>query len=354
MLKLYSMKKQRLVVTILYLIFLLASNYHFSFAGETLREKIIEKRKERLMQRLEKSGGRILSFTLKHDGIAREYDVRLPRSYSPETPMAVVFYFHGGGGSKRAAYRDGVDTYADKFGFILVVPSGTGPFKDKLFTWNSGRWSGWISEGECCGHAGKNNIDDVGFISKVIDEVRGNFSVDENRVYAMGISNGAMMSYRLACELPDKIAAVAAVAPPAVPGICSSSVKPVPIIHIHGTADPCSLYNGGECDSCAGSKGFVAQSASEMISFWLKKNGCLEQRETVYAKGAAVCLGYQKCIKPVEFCAIEGGGHTWPSGAQYAPASKIGQVSYDISFDQIWDFFKDNPKTLKQRNSFSR
>jgi polyhydroxybutyrate depolymerase len=234
-----------------------------------------------------------------------------------------------------------MDKASDKFGFILVIPAGTGPIPDKLLTWNSGVWDG----GDCCGYAAENNVDDVGFLSKVIDRVKKRFNVDQDRVYATGISNGGMMSYRLACELSDKIAAVAAVASPAVPADCNPS-RPVSIMHIHGTADPCTPFSGGMTDGGIGRKKFRAQSAKEMADFWVKKNGCPASFEVSYRHGKARCIKYGPCRDATEIilCTIEGGGHTWPSGSQYLPVNRIGPVSYDISFDQIWEFFKENPK----------
>ncbi len=149
------------------------------------------------------------------------------------------------------------------------------------------------------------------------------------------------MSYRLACELSDKIAAVAPVAPPFVPEVCDSSPRPISVIHVHGTADPCALYEGGYCDNCLG-KPISAQSAKDMINSWVVRNRCADEPKIVYNKGNAKCVSYSQCGQgvEVEFCTIAGGGHTWPSGTQYLPAKVIGPVSYDISFDQIWEFFK--------------
>ncbi len=283
-------------------------------------------------------------FTLKHDGLTRKYNVHLPSGYDKNVPTPVVIYLHGGGGSTKAAYRDRMYKASDKFGFILVVPAGTGPIPDRLLTWNGGKWlRGKGKEGveSCCGYAAKNNIDDVGFISKMIDEVKNNFNVDTNRIYATGISNGGMMSYRLACELSDKIAAIAPVAPPAAPANCVP-LRPVAVMHIHGTADPCAPYKGGTGGGCLGSERYEMMSAKEMVEIWIKLNGCSSGSSVVYKKGKAECISYRQCEdgSEVEFCTIEGGGHTWPSGSQYLPVDRVGPVSYDISFDQIWEFFK--------------
>jgi polyhydroxybutyrate depolymerase len=279
-------------------------------------------------------------FSLSHDGITRFYNVHLPPDYNKNKSLPVVIYLHGGGGSLRAAYQDGVDKAADKFGFILVIPNGTGPIPDRLLTWNGGKWE----SDECCGYASDHNIDDVGFIAKMIKEVEAKFNVAKKKIYATGISNGGLMSYRLACELSDQIAAIAPVAPPATPRECSPS-RPVSVMHIHGTADPCAPFDGGTTGKCIGIRTFRAQSAFTVVSFWEKSNKCSTILETVYQKGKAVCKKYTGCQdgSDVELCTVEGMGHAWPSGWQYFPTERIGPVSYDMSFDQIWEFFKNHP-----------
>jgi polyhydroxybutyrate depolymerase len=290
-------------------------------------------------------------FSLIHGGITRTYYVHLPPGYNKNTPMPVVIYLHGGGGNIMAAYKDKMDQAADALGFILAIPAGTGNFSDRWLVWNVGKWD----NNGCCGYAYAHQIDDVGFISRMIDEINAKFSTDPKRMYATGISNGGLFSYLLGCKLPDKIAAVAPVAPPGVPEACLS-YSLVSIVHVHGTGDPFAKYNGGTGGTlfpglpgacfdlnAQNSRGPCAvQPAERQVDYWVRKNQCSPAPKTVYKKGAAKCFLYSPCTRgtEVEFCRVEGGGHTWPSGYQYVPASKIGPVSYDISFDQIWDFFK--------------
>lgn len=319
------------------------------FAQETILEKIKERRQERRQQIADKlsnkDSSKDSSFKIRLNGLLREYKVHVPGSYNKKVPVPVVIFLHGGGGDMKEAYAEGMDKMADKYGFILAIPEGTGKkiLGKTIGSWNCGNWSGSkkLTPISCCGYAGDNNIDDIGFISKMIDEIKKKFNVDEKRIYATGISNGGMISYRLACELSGKIAAVAAVAPPFVPEVCNNATKPVSIMHIHGTADPCALYEGGFCENCLG-KPISAQSAKDMVDSWVARDTCSGESEVIYNKGNAKCLNYSKCAQrtEVEFCTIEGGGHTWPSGKQYLSEKKIGPVSYDISFDQIWEFFQ--------------
>ena len=283
-------------------------------------------------------------FSLVHDGLTRKYKAHVPPNYDKNTKTPVVIYIHGGGGSSEGSKNDGLYAYSDKYDFILLSPAGTGVLKDRLLVWNLGPY---LINGNIQNHpnyASEHNTDDIGFLSKMIDDVKNKFNVDENCIYATGISQGGMMSYRLACELSDKIAAIAPVAPPAGPMNCAPS-RPVPAMHIHGTADPCAPFNGGMSGGCLGTEKELFQSAQEMVDRWKEINKCSAGSATVYQKGNAICVSYRQCqgSSEVEFCTVEGMGHTYPSGWQYLPVRTVGPVSYDISFDQIWDFFRKHP-----------
>ncbi len=282
-------------------------------------------------------------YTLEHDGITRTYQVHTPPSYDGTKALPVVIYLHGGGGSIKAAYADNKDRDADKLGFILVVPEGTGWLEHRALTWNSGKWA----TGDCCGPAYKNNVDDVGYISALIDAVGEKYTIDTKRVYATGISNGGMMSYRLACELPNKIAAVAPVAAPAIPDDCNPS-RPIAVMDVQGALDPCVPIDGGPGGGCLpGAKEFTVPSQEERVAFWTKNNHCSNQTTTTYNKGEATCVRYESCDSnsEVDYCIIGNGGHTWPSGNQYLSAEKVGPVSYDMNFEQMYEFLKVHSTT---------
>ncbi len=132
--------------------------------------------------------------TIDFGGGAREYLVHVPAAAESGKRLPVVFNFHGGGSDAPAekAYSQ-MDGTADRHGFIVVYPQGVppAPGQQSLRTWNAGK---------CCGPAKRTNADDVGFTLAVLDDLAGRTSVDERRVYATGISNGGMMSYRLATD----------------------------------------------------------------------------------------------------------------------------------------------------------
>ena len=273
---------------------------------------------------------------LYHDDIKRRYDVYLPEGYNEITPSPVVIYLHGGGGNVDGARNDGWVETADRNGFVLVSPAGTGTDPKRLLTWNAGSWPG----GTCCGYAYEQDIDDVGFIAQLIETLPTKFNIDTNRIYITGISNGGMLAYRLTCELADKIAAVAAVAPPAIPEGCKPS-RPVPVMHIHGTADPCVPYDGGPGGKCIrDSNLFETPGALAMSDAWRTMYACAAEPTVTYARGNATCQNYSPCLGVAQFtlCTIEGGGHTWPDGPQYLPERLVGPAYSDMTNKQVWDF----------------
>jgi polyhydroxybutyrate depolymerase len=255
------------------------------------------------------------------DGRTRTYQLHFPPQYDGETPLPLVVVFHGGGSSADGVREStGMDAVADDEGFVALYPDGVGPKKlGKLF----GTWNG----GFCCGDAAEEDVDDVAFMTQLLDRLAGRFAIDTTRVYATGISNGGVMSANMACELPDRFAAVAPIASPGNPDWCSAS-QPVPVMLFHGTEDSCALYEGGEaCGGCfanffeenfgieiEGDPTFPCQSAEEQWTFWGQANGCSDVSEQVHQTDDATCLGWQGCTdgKQAVLCTIEGSGHTWP------------------------------------------
>ena len=189
--------------------------------------------------------------SLAFGGATRTYFVHVPPRVSEGQPLPVVLAFHGGGGNASGfkAYA-GLDALADRQGFVVVYPDGSGRLGRRLLTWNAGG---------CCGYAAAQNVDDVGFALAVLRDVARNVSVDPARVYATGHSNGAMMAYRMAIDASDRIAAVAPVAGAMqAPGF--PPPRPVPVLHIHSVDDPRALYAGG-----LGPRRFRARRAASPI-----------------------------------------------------------------------------------------
>jgi len=137
-------------------------------------------------------------------GYDRTYLVHLPTGYTGTTDLPLIIAMHGGfGNAYNLQNQSQLSIKADAENFIVVYPEGLVGGALNISSWNAG----W-----CCGWTSNNNIDDVGFINALLDTLIAHYSVDTNRIYATGISNGGFMAYRLACELSDRIVAIAPVA----------------------------------------------------------------------------------------------------------------------------------------------
>jgi polyhydroxybutyrate depolymerase len=200
--------------------------------------------------------------SLEVDKRPRSYLVHVPPQYDPKRPTPVVLAFHGGGSSaEQMVTFCGLNETADKHGFVVVYPSGSGRLKNAL-TWNGGN---------CCGYAVAQEIDDVAFTRALLDDLAKVVNVDPKRVYATGMSNGAIMGYRLASEPSDRIAAVAPVAGPMGTATCRPR-RPVSVIHFHGTTDQFAPCQGGRGTKSLSQTDFY--SVDHSIQAWVKANGC--------------------------------------------------------------------------------
>jgi polyhydroxybutyrate depolymerase len=273
--------------------------------------------------------------TLTIHGLNRSYWVHLPRNAPAAGGHPVVIALHGGGSDGETTARySGLNGKSDRAGFMVVYPKGTG-MQERILTWNAGN---------CCAYAQRNKIDDVAFIQSVIQDLEKRYKIDRTRVYLTGISNGAMMAYRVAAEAPHLVAAVAAVAGSLE--IPVTGIKgPVPILHFHGTEDEYLPFTGGQGSKTA--PGNFHNSVEKTIQAWVKinrsetipqieelpekvKNGTRVVRYTYAARkdGAEVIL-YK----------IIGGGHTWPG--RPIREKLLGKSTMNIDANEImWEFFE--------------
>lgn len=252
---------------------------------------------------------------LEHDGRQRQYTVHVPAGLG-DGPAPVVLNFHGytSNADQQRAFSV-MDATADERGFVVVYPDGTG---------STPSWNG----GTCCGTAMTGDVDDVGFVAALLDDLERRVCVDPERVYATGLSNGGFFSHRLACELSERIAGIAPVA--GVIGIerCEPT-RPLPVVMFHGTADTLVPYDGG------GLGGFP--SVADTTSDWAARNGCDDTPEVVYEQGDVTCIEHGGCTDEatVRLCTVDGGGHTWPSGTIPAIA---GHTTFDVDANaMMWD-----------------
>ena len=247
--------------------------------------------------------------------------------------LPVVLALHGATmNGPMMAWFSRLNQKADKVGFIAVYPNGTGT--NSSFFWNGGN---------CCGSAAQSKVDDVAFMNALLDDLMRTYPVDAQRVYATGMSNGAIMAYRLASELSDRIAAIAPVA-----GVVGTEIsqpsRPVSVLHFHGTEDEYIPFSGGK--GVRSISGTHFNSVDHSIRTWVKWNGCEENPRienlsnnddemTVTRK----VYGAGKDGAEVVLVTIEGGGHTWP-GIR-SPTRTLGKSTTNISAnDLMWQFFE--------------
>lgn len=242
---------------------------------------------------------------LVHDGLARTFRVYVPPSYDDASPVPVVFLLHGGFGSgAQIEASSRMLEVAAAEGFVVVSPDGVaGP--GGVRAWNGG---------SCCGYAADQGIDDVGFVSAMIDHLEDSLCIDRRRVFATGMSNGAILSHRLACDLAGRIAAVAPVSGTDNTVSCDP-LRPVPVLSIHGSADRNVPYEGGL--GC-GPSGDSFRSVPITIASWRQRDDCAEAATSTTTVGDAdaTCWLFGNCAAGavVKSCVIADGGHQWPGG----------------------------------------
>ncbi|MBP6940676.1 MAG: hypothetical protein KBB65_02790 [Syntrophorhabdaceae bacterium] len=277
--------------------------------------------------------------SLTHDGRTRTYVVYIPTIYVVQKPQSVplVIVLHGNGeNAKNAAHVTGFSQKANTEGFIVVYPNGTGWIgKNKLLTWNSGN---------CCGFAVEHDIDDTGFIRALIEKLTKELPIDPKRIYATGISNGAMMSYRLGCELSDRIAAIGPVAGALNIQDCRPA-QPLSVVIFHGKDDQHVLYKGGKSLKMADGRERADTPVSYAATFWAKHDQCSAVPQTE-EKGRIITDLYTGGSSGTEVLvySIKGGGHAWPGGKKRGYFNADTPVSEVPATDLIWEFFKSHPK----------
>ena len=262
--------------------------------------------------------------TLLVNGVSREYLVYYPSERNLKRP--VVFAFHGGFGSAESIMKKS-KLHETRRGrdYIIVYPTGY------RRSWNVG---------PCCGYAKKDNIDDLAFFDAMLLDIQKIANVDTSRVYVTGFSNGAMMTYHLACNRADKIAAIAPVGG-AMQGdleACRPS-RAIPIMHIHGASDEWAPFLGGEGKRKQAGK---QRPIPELIAFWYKKYSCAEEQAFSFAKDVN-CTSFSQCAAggSVTLCLVDGLGHQWPGHKpRYLMLKMLGAGKPEVKgSEEILKFF---------------
>ena len=271
----------------------------------------------------------LFDLRIAHDGETREYFLYVPEGYTETTVWPLVINFHGrGSDSFEQMVYSSFNSLADEHKFIIAYPQG---LVANVGGVTATHWNANFDTG----------VDDIGFVNAMLDEIYDNFNFELTQVYAIGMSNGGFMSYTLACDMSDHIAAIASVTG-GMSGPSISSCNPqraVPIMEIHGTADEVVPYLGLDG---------LPPTVPDVVEFWVNNNGCdqvdfiqEDLPDLVESDSTTVALQhYNLCDQSSEvlFYTIDNGGHTWP-GAFAVPA--LGYTNMDIDASVlIWDFLK--------------
>lgn len=272
------------------------------------------------------------SETITVDSRARTYTLNLPPNYYSASDFSLVIAMHGGGGD--AAQFESTSRLTEKANaaqFIVVYPEGvksTGVLAAR--TWNAGA---------CCDYAVVNNIDDVKFISQLIDKLLAGYKINPKKVYATGHSNGGMLSYRLACEIPNKIAAIAPNGCTMVAATCNPT-RPVPVLHMHSVLDAKVPYQGGP-GSGVGTSTINLPSLDSVLNAWSLKNTCATTAQVLFNNSSYKFTKWSACSNGVtiQYYLTQDGGHGWPGGLPGGPFSDTPSTVINAN-DLLWDFFQ--------------
>ncbi|MEQ9297446.1 MAG: PHB depolymerase family esterase [Cyclobacteriaceae bacterium] len=276
--------------------------------------------------------------TLQYQNLDRRYVVHLPPAYDPGQSTSLVIVLHGGSGS-----ADNVQGFtrmnqvSNEHNFLVVYPQGYAPTAIGGFSWADGRGT----------PADDMNIDDIGFIDKMIDELILDYPINQDKIYISGFSNGGFMTQRLACEMNDRFAAMASLGS-TQDEILSANCRPerpIPMIIIIGTDDPSVPYNGGPMENIEPD----VISASGLLSFWSTNNDCQTELSSINLpdinttdNSTVTVFEFTncECEANVKHYRINGGGHTWPGVEIESLEASAGETNEDINAGQeLWGFF---------------
>ena len=269
--------------------------------------------------------------------------VHVPSNVQPESEdgqrLPLVLAFHGS--AQNAGIMEemtGLSDLSEEEGFLVAYPSGSGPAG--ALSWNTGH---------CCSFALERGADDIGFVHALLDELIATYPVDPSRIYLTGFSNGGMLAYKLAVEMPERIAGIAVVAGAMYPSQAAPT-SPVPVLAIHGTADQIVPYEGGT-GLLSGISGKTEPSlpSAETVSLWVQVNGCTEE-PTISRERNARIETFAPCDgqADVTFVTLVEGAHRWPTIQRDESASLLpeaddvlGLFGQDGTATEIpWDIFE--------------
>ncbi|MFH2096483.1 MAG: T9SS type A sorting domain-containing protein [Bacteroidota bacterium] len=269
------------------------------------------------------------SKTVMHGGVSRQYLEYVPAVYNGSEPVPIVICLHGLGDNMNNFSGIGMHYIADTANFIVITPQALVAY---IYTYNMG--TAWNSGASYMGFVLNQNVDDVGLINKLIDTTMALYNIDTTRIYVTGFSMGGFMCYRLACDMGDRIAAIAPVSGTMGAALSCSPSDPMPVCHFHGTADSTVTYTGNQ----------YGNDPEVAIEYWRNYNQCdaspiFEALPDLAADGRTVehyTWPNGNLNTEVEFFKVIGGDHEW-----------LFQPTNDITYTiEIWKFFMKHSKTF--------
>jgi polyhydroxybutyrate depolymerase len=279
--------------------------------------------------------------------LKRHYTVHAPPDLPTHARLPLVLFLHGGGGHTNASIRETGWTHkADAEGFLVAFLDGMpwDPSRPAYFRTNPRLWSDTTPPRDIA----RFNADDVGYIRAAMDDIEARFAVDRDRVYCSGFSNGGGMTFRVAVELGDRIAAIASVAAYFyLPN--PTLVRPIPLIYFSGTADPMVPHLGGVSRSPWGDVP-GKRPVREVVEKYAALLGCPPAPHLLGDENGVRYERYGPGDDDSEaiFVAIEGMGHLWPGGVNALPEHIVGPPTDKlVANDVIWDFFLRHPRARK-------
>ncbi len=275
--------------------------------------------------------------SITHQGYQRKFMVHTPPGYSVNNETSLVITLHGGSGNMLNVQGfTEMNLFSNLYGFVAVYPQGYAETNNGGYSWADGR--GTIADAQ--------NIDDVGFINKLIDTLISNYAIDTTKIYSCGFSNGGFMMQRLGCETPESFAAVGALGcsmDTALIQTCSPA-QPLPTAYFSGTNDPEVPYEGGTMSNPLVDPVVPVDTA---VQFWVENNECQSSSfeaipDTVLGDNSqAELYKYTDCAcdADVYFYKLINHGHTWP-GVPISQFPQLGNTNEDIhASNELWKFF---------------
>lgn len=271
--------------------------------------------------------------------VQRKYRLHLPKNYDESKEYPLVINFHSYTSDPRLTELiTGFSRKADAEGFIVVYPYGTKLKRFTPYSWNADF---------CCGIAQEKEVNDVAFVDTLISQLSNDYSINDNKVYAVGFSNGGMLVNKLGTELDSRFAALATIGSSIgtynieqdVFNYLENAQVNIPVLIMHGKNDSSIPFDGGRVDPDLDFAG-----AYDVVSYWLTNNQCNRNPTQLENKGFYNKETYSDCEKgaPVEFYALNNTGHIWPGGL--LDLSKFYNKNSIIATDVIWEFLNTYSK----------